>query len=266
VRKSVRRLWCRCNTTSPQQGYLEPRAVQPIGQQDLVFEQLVPNRTQERQLAGSLARIGGHGGVQDRAGHQTEEHDQADRGKSQARLLVVRLGILGLIRLGVGHLDDGAVGDFHATALPSPCVRRCVVELGARGSDETVKVFFRQSDSRLAIGAGFRRTRRPAMQRQPNQEPRHRLATGVVGVENLAEKHPQRHQRRVDGLRRLGGRTGHLLEHLGRQEIGERQPLALPKRLPHRTDLPRNGIPCTITHLGLLAGFQGSCDANKTPL
>ncbi len=117
---------------------------------------------------------------------------------------------------------------------------------------------FRESHSCLAIRPRFRTAGRLSFERQPGQQTCHCLTTGRVGIDDLAEKHPKRHQLRIDRLRRFGLRPSHVAEHVGGQQIDKGQPLLLPQRIPDRTDLPRNAFPSTMVHVGLLAGFQGS--------
>ena len=60
----------------------------------------------------------------------------------------------------------------------------------------------------------------------------------MIGIEDLSEENPERHQLRVDGFRRVGRLSSYFFEQVGRQEIGERQPLLLPQRISNGIDLP----------------------------
>ena len=126
-------------------------------------------------------------------------------------------------------------------------------------------MIFRESHTCLAIRPRFRTAGRLSFERQPGQQTRHGLTTGRIGIDDLAEKHPQRHQLRIDRLRRFGLRPGHVAEHVGGQQIEKWQPRLLPERIPNRIDLPRNAFPSTMVHIGLLAGFQGSFVALHNP-
>ena len=97
----------------------------------------------------------------------------------------------------------------------------------------------------VAIAAGLRRARLATVHRQPDDQPRDRRTTRVIGVEHLGEEHAEGHERRVDALLErdaCGGQRG--VDHLGVEDFVKRQNV----RFVERFDLFGNPPSCSLGH------------------
>ena len=86
----------------------------------------------------------------------------------------------------------------------------------------------RQPLACVAVAAGLRGAGLAAVDRQPDDQPRDRGPTGVVGVEDLGEEQAGGHQGGVEALVEgdpFGGQGG--LDHLGVEDVVEGEDIRL---------------------------------------
>ena len=83
----------------------------------------------------------------------------------------------------------------------------------------------------VAVAVGLRRARLAAVDRQPDDQPRDRGATRMIGVDDLGEEQAEGHHRRVDALVEADAFGGQRrVDHLGVEEVVEGEDVGFVER------------------------------------
>jgi len=218
------------------QGEEEVTAVVAIGQEDRSRGDRIQQLTQERRLPDLLARIGPEGHALDHRRGQREEDDQPHERKPHPGLLGVVLRVLVLVVGRVGHAHRGPVDQQDRPAVPPRVVGHGRLAPAADLFGQPPQPRLRQSGPRPAIGPAVQRAGRTPHTHQQHQDPcdRRQARSLLLLEQDLGEKGPEGHRRRVDRVFALGEARPFLGEDrfdpLFRKHVGKGQPLLLQER------------------------------------
>jgi len=130
----------------------------PITQDDFPRLELIPERAEQRGLAGLLAGVRTHGQSAQGSSSQRDDGDQSGQRKSHAGFLRAGLRKHLLIGRGVGHRDRTAVDQRDLPPFPEPGVRGLLLETVCGALDQIRDDLQREALAGLAIAAGLRAT------------------------------------------------------------------------------------------------------------
>jgi hypothetical protein len=229
-----------------------------VGQQNVTGLQDIPQPADQADFPLAFSRISAETKVENHAAGKGHDAPNPGNWKAESRLLVAGLRIGPLVLEGIGHADCRAVEHVYPTPLPQPLRGGSGVQRSADKTCHGCEESLGQPLSGLAIGSGSRRASALATGQTMGNQPGHGSATGMICAEHLAQKDPERHQRRKQALLPVGS---HRLQSRGnrfrRQDIRQRQITFLKKLLPQKTDLLPNPSLLEIAHgHGLPAGDQ----------
>ena len=183
-----------------QEGDHEEAAEVAIRQQNVTGSELVEHFSEQRRLAGLLARVGSHGGTAQHGGCQGQGDHDADDREAESFLLRRRLRISGLILFRVRHAAGGPVDHLHMALVPQPTSRNLRFAAAGHVHRQTFDDFLRQLGAGSAIGPGVLGTRFSSQGHQQHEDSRdgRHAGTLLALVQHLREERPQGQRRGVD--------------------------------------------------------------------
>ena len=161
-------------------------AIIAVGQHHIAFDKRLREPSKQTMLAGALALVGAHGGIEQRAMGQGDHSDDPHQRETHASGLPPVLGEARLIRLGVRHRYRRAIHQFHVPAAPQPPLGRVRAKQRPGLSSQCAHHFLRQALARNTIAARVGTTHHHPAQQAIDQRLIHRVLTRTVGTHDLS--------------------------------------------------------------------------------